>query len=412
MPAPQETDQRLRSWLDTNQLGRERLCQAILALDERFTLVRLRHPRGGPDGGRDLEAQFFDGRRVFGAIGFQNSISDSQTERSAASRKFNADLEAALTADSGLNVFVFFTNVSLTLGDKRALEAVANEKGIQVLDIFDRERMRIVLDSTNGLAVRFQYLNLKMSDAEQAAFFARWGDRIENVITNSSDAVHMKLNRLEFNQEQSRALHHLSFHFKLSRRLSETEIPHHRALMIIKFAPLNNGPLGTLHIMDCDDHGEWEQQGGAGLPGYGRLVTTCWGREPTHLLQQGLYCGNNPFENVTASFKTSIFGPAILGKKLAGLDDAIISFFANKILAEAVKEITVIANQYIIWNTPSEPTVELNDPDARFPVAFTSTELADRWVELKPPLTMGWIDFTRYTPQRMLAAEQIRRSWG
>ena len=79
-------------------------------------------------------------------------------------------------------------------------------------------------------------------------------------------------------------------------------------------------------------------------------------------------------------------------------------------LAEAVKEITVIANQYIIWNTPSEPTVELNDPDARFPVAFTSTELADRWVELKPPLTMGWIDFTRYTPQRMLAAEQIRRS--
>lgn len=49
-------------------------------------------------------------------------------------------------------MFVFFTNVSLTLGDKRALEAVANEKGIEVLDIFDRERMRIVLDSTDGLA--------------------------------------------------------------------------------------------------------------------------------------------------------------------------------------------------------------------------------------------------------------------
>jgi hypothetical protein len=60
MPVPQETDQRLRSWLDTNQLARERLCQAILALDERFSLVRLRQPRGGPDEGRDLEAQFFD----------------------------------------------------------------------------------------------------------------------------------------------------------------------------------------------------------------------------------------------------------------------------------------------------------------------------------------------------------------
>src|SRR5436309_1861009 len=102
---PQDTDERLRSWLDTNQLARERLCLAILALDERFSLVRPRQPRGGPDEGRDLEAQFLDGRRVFGAIGFQNSVSDSQGERSAASRKFKADLDAALEADRSLKVF-------------------------------------------------------------------------------------------------------------------------------------------------------------------------------------------------------------------------------------------------------------------------------------------------------------------
>jgi hypothetical protein len=409
MPAPQETDQRLRSWLDANQLARERLCQAILALDERFSLVRLRHPRGGPDGGRDLEAQFLDGRRVFGAIGFQNSVSDSQSERSSACRKFKDDLDAALEADSNLKVFVFFTNVSLTLGDKRALEAVANEKGIEVLDIFDRERMRIALDSTNGLATRFQYLNLNMSDAEQAAFFARWGVQIENLITNSTDAVHTRLNRLEFIQEQSRALHHLSFHFKLSRRFSETEMPHHRAVMIIRFAPLNNHPFGRLHMMICNDHGEWEQQGATGLSGYGKLVNTCWGTEPSLLLQQELCCGYDPFDAVTASFKGSSFGPALLGKKLGDLDHAIISFFANKTLAEAVKQITVIANEYIIWNTPSRPTAESNNPDARFPIAFTSTELADRWMELRPPLTMGWFDFTRYTPHRMIAAEQVWR---
>jgi hypothetical protein len=87
MPGPQDTDQRLRSWLDTNQLGRERLCQAILALDERFTSVRPRQPRGGSDKGRDLEAQFLDGRGVFGAIGFQNSVSDSQSERTTGNRK-------------------------------------------------------------------------------------------------------------------------------------------------------------------------------------------------------------------------------------------------------------------------------------------------------------------------------------
>ena len=410
MPSPQETDQRLRSWLDTNQLARERLCQAILSLDERFSLVRLRQPRGGPDEGRDLEAQFFDGRRVFGAIGFQNSVSDSQSERTAASRKFKADLDAALEADRSLKVFGFFTNVSLTLGDKRALETVANEKGIEVLDIFDRERMRIALDTTDGLAARFQYLNLNMSDAEQAAFFARWRDRIENVITNSSDAVHMKLNRLEFINEQSRGLHYLDFHFKLSRRFSETEMPHHRALMTIQFAPLNRHPLGKLHMMVCDDHGEWEQRGAAGLSGYGKLVGTCWGREPSLLLQQELYHGNNPLDSISAEFRGSSFGPPLLGKKLGDLDHAIINFFANKALAEAVKQITVIANEYIIWETPSTPTIESKVPDARFPVTFTSTELADEWMELKAPLTMGWIDFTRYTPHRMVAAEQIRRT--
>lgn len=404
-----ETDQRLRSWLDTNQLGRERLCQAVLALDERFSLVRMRHPRGGPDGGRDLEAQFLDGRRVFGAVGFQNSVSDSPNERTAASRKFKADLEVAIEADRDLKVFVFFTNVSLTLGDKRALEAVANEKGIEVLDIFDRERIRIALDSTNGLAARFQHLALRMSDAEQAAFFGRWGDRIENVITNSSDAVHTKLDRLEFIQEQSRALHYLSFHFKLSRRFAQTEMPHHRALMTIQFAPLSNHAFGKLHMMDCDDHGEWEQQGATGLSVYGQLVTTCWGRESNHLLQQELCHGYDPFDSVCATLRTSGFGPALLGKKLGDLDHAIINFFANKTLAEAVKQITVIANEYIIWETPSEPAIESTDPDARFPVVFTLTELADRWMELKPPLTMGWFDFTRYTPHRMLAAEQIRR---
>lgn len=60
-----ETDERLKSYLDTNQLHREQLCLAILALDKRFTNVRPRHPRGGPDGGRDIEVA-----RTFSIAGF------------------------------------------------------------------------------------------------------------------------------------------------------------------------------------------------------------------------------------------------------------------------------------------------------------------------------------------------------
>jgi len=51
-----ETDERLKNYLDTNQLRREQLCLAVMAIDRRFSDVRPRHPRGGPDGGRDIEA--------------------------------------------------------------------------------------------------------------------------------------------------------------------------------------------------------------------------------------------------------------------------------------------------------------------------------------------------------------------
>lgn len=160
MGIPQETDERLRSWLDSNQLARERLCQAILSLDKRFIDVRPRHPRGGPDGGRDLEATFQDGRGVLAAVGFLNSVSDSPTEKQIIKKKFKSDLGAALKAENSLRIFVFFTNVSLALGEKRTLKEWANSKGIEVLDLFDRERIRIALDGTDGFAARHQYLSI------------------------------------------------------------------------------------------------------------------------------------------------------------------------------------------------------------------------------------------------------------
>ena len=143
MSTPQQTDERLRSWLDTDQLARERLSLAVLALDKRFSVVTPRHPRGGPDGGRDIEAIFQNARKAFGAVGFVNSACDSPTEKVEVRNKFKADLVRALSADNSLEVFVFFTNVSLTVGKKEDLVALAKAKGIKVAEIFDRERFRI-----------------------------------------------------------------------------------------------------------------------------------------------------------------------------------------------------------------------------------------------------------------------------
>ena len=75
---PYQTDERLKSYLDTNQLHREQLCRAILAIDKRFSDVRPRHPRGGPDGGRDIEALFRDESLAYGAVGFVNQANDSK----------------------------------------------------------------------------------------------------------------------------------------------------------------------------------------------------------------------------------------------------------------------------------------------------------------------------------------------
>lgn len=104
-----ETDQRLKNYLDTNQLVREQLSLAILALDKRFSEVRPRHPRGGPDGGRDIEANFKKDQLTFGAVGFVNGANDSDGQKQDIKKKFRDDLKAALAAMPKPQVFIFIT---------------------------------------------------------------------------------------------------------------------------------------------------------------------------------------------------------------------------------------------------------------------------------------------------------------
>lgn len=91
-----ETDERLKGYLDTNQLHREQMCLAVMAIDQRFSNVRPRHPRGDPDGGRDIEAIFNGFQRVFGAVGFVNQATDSSAHKNKATTKFDEDLAEAL----------------------------------------------------------------------------------------------------------------------------------------------------------------------------------------------------------------------------------------------------------------------------------------------------------------------------
>ena len=161
-------------------------------------------------------------------------------------------------------------------------------------------------------------------------------------------------------------------------------------------------------MLVCNDHGEWDADGQRPLPRGTGQVGYAWGRDPRYLIQRDLYHQDPNFASVTTRIFASAWGPAIMGKRLGDLDHALVAFFVNKRVGELVSGISVIANEYIIWKTRSAPEIEESDPDdVTFPVQFTANELRDRWIQVKGDLTSGWFDFSRLTPRRLFAAEEI-----
>ena len=230
---PYQTDERLKSYLDTNQLHREQMCRAVLANDKRFTNVTPRHPRGGPDGGRDIEAIFRGDQKTFGAVGFVNQANNLNEQKKTISGKFDDDLKSALGAEIKPTAFVFFTNVNLTVGEKEKLIANAKSVGLLHCEIFDRERIRIALDGADGFAIRFQYLGIPLSEPEQASFFAKWGDDIQSVISTGFQRIEKTLERVLFLQETADVLSGITLRFELDKSYPAEEIGHFRAFCIL-----------------------------------------------------------------------------------------------------------------------------------------------------------------------------------
>jgi hypothetical protein len=239
---PYETDERLKGFLDTNQLLREQLCAALLSVDPRFSNVRAQHPRGGPDGGADITATYKLTLDAIAAVGFVNQATDSPTHRRSASRKFASDLERSLSRSRVPDAFVFFTNVSLTNTQKVKLTDMGYSAGLSHCDIIDREQMRLRLDSSEGLAIRYQYLRIPMSEAEQALFFSKWGEKINQSISEGFSETTKLLNRVQFFHEATYGLRELSVLMELDREYPEEELGAVSAHARVLFPR----PMGTL----------------------------------------------------------------------------------------------------------------------------------------------------------------------
>jgi hypothetical protein len=197
MDGPRQTEERLRYHLDSNQVMRERLCLAVMPLIGPYTRERPRRPKGGPDGGRDIEAVYEGSLIAWGAVGFRNGGGNDDSARRDASVKFEADLDRALTENPTLQAFVFFTNVDLTPTIVEQLKEKAVARGVSVVDIIDLERLRHALDSPEGLIARLQYLDIPMSATEQIGLVNKFGHQLQSAILSRFDRVERTLSQME-----------------------------------------------------------------------------------------------------------------------------------------------------------------------------------------------------------------------
>lgn len=433
---PYETDERLKSYLDSNQLQRERLCLSVLANDKRFTDARPRHPRGGPDGGRDIEATFRGDQLAYGAVGFVNQATDSKEHKKTISKKFAEDLKSAVSANRKPEAFIFFTNINLTVKEREGLTEKARKKSIGHCEIFDRERIRIALDEPDGFSIRFQYLNIPLSEAEQATFFARWGDDIQSVIATGFQRVESTLNRVLFFQEASDPLVHLTCSFQLDRKYTAEEIGHFRAFFLLHLKEPKHKILSIL--FGCSDKsdrtnidhpnaagsqpsgikfgisgGQWESYfdpESAGNTGSNHEAET----EPIQRYKQvgsSSSVGLEQLEFLAISYSKDgliRFFPEIC---LRDLDQGMFLPIMNKKFAEKVKVIHIFANGYKIQEI-GEGGHKIDRSSfgtSHIPVPFSDDELADPWVRLRPSTLASAFRFRFFekTPKRMYVPELV-----
>lgn len=200
---------------------------AVLALDRNFTDIEPRRPEGGPDGGRDIQCNR-GSDLCFGAVGFLNNVSDSPKDKRRIKRKFTDDLDVAVAENKDLKAFVFFTNVDLTPGEVETLKRSAEAKGVSFVDVYWRERIRLVLDGPEGFAIRFQYLSIPLSEAEQASFFSRFGKDLERLVSGRFERLEHKIDLIEFARWQTGKIRSINLHLSFREpELSERHQPEH-----------------------------------------------------------------------------------------------------------------------------------------------------------------------------------------
>lgn len=429
-----DTDIKLRSALDANQRDREQMCRAILALDRRYSEVRPRHPHGGPDGGRDIEAVLDGDRTAYGAVGFANGANDSPEQKAQIRTKFRDDLSSALKAKGDLSGFVFFTNLHFTMGEQASMKTEAKAAGIAHCDVLDRERLRIELDSPAGFFIRFQHLGIPLSPGEQASFLSRYGDQLQDMVSSGFSRVEKTLNRMLFLQEASSTLGHVTLQITLKRPFPGDEVGHFRAYWMLVLRAITHGiheilaassdkssrfshanaPLDRVKsgIRHGIAGGQWEQciEAAEDKSTATGVELEAAERERWKQVGSSSRIGLDPVEHIHVDYNHDDelfrFRPRL---QLRDLDDCWFAPVMNRSLAELVLAFNLYANGYhLLAVGPGEFLVDEGYSGLGLPGDYSETELADPWVMIRPVgASVFTVRFSSHTPRRTFGHDEV-----
>ena len=403
-----KTDERLKGYLDTNQLQRERMCLAILML---CGVVRL----------------IDESNRTVGLLFAVKDRFDIPTTVRPAPGVTGANIRKPLVQ-------------RITATEKEGLIKAAKDKGMADCDVMDRERMRLVLDGADGLAVRFQALGIPMSEAEQATFFARWGDDIQSVIAEGFSEIKRSLNRMQFLQEMNAPLEQFLVLLELDREYDGAEIGHFRFFVSLSLTEPRYGLfMVTFGASDRADRANANFVSDVEAMPAGilqRMMGAKWeGRIPT--TEEDEKDGSPPLDNAEDIKGTQVGTFTLIGMKqvrflraefgyggglfrfgpylrLSDLDGSMIALFVNKTLAEKVKAIHLIANHYKLAEYGRDGFRV--DTQGKFEprLIFTPAELSDEWRRIMRNFGPFRVNFSEITPVRIFepaeASNSLQRS--
>ena len=416
------------------------MCLDLLQTQPHFTEVRPRLPKGGPDGGHDIEALYKDEQRVFGAVGFVNDATDTEEHRRKARTKFAEDLAKLSTItigeqNSAPDVFVFFTNVGLTPGIIDDLKKAAYDANISICEIYDRERMRLMLDCNTGYAIRQRYLDIPLSDAEQKDFFGKWGDDLQTMMSTGLSGIETLARRLHFLAEAQFLVDEISVIVRLTSPLGEisggdflfqtmiTLQTHTAGLFSMSFGSCSEPIVDTIdQFRTRGSQTSNNRQRGfsyAGLlPGSPQQerYQAMLGEEVDDDVERWLSFGGSrgvlqiekPY--IRARYGSEPFLERLYPTcRLIDLHRCMILFDCNAAIADHVEEVFVLANQYCVLHLRKHDFRVENGSFDRFrlPAELSHIDRSGAWRILRPrDVTSSFMpDFYSRTPERWFAVD-------